>query len=355
MNSEDIHTSVPDPNKAIDRSIPDFPVAKEVDDNDYFTKNTPPTYIHEVVSKVKDFLQYHKANTFKKIALITSGGTTVPLENNTVRFIDNFSAGTRGSTSAEILLKNGYAVIFLYREFSLLPYSRHFSHNLHFLDYMKINSIDNKIEINDDHNDKMYKILLDYQKIKDSNSLLIIPFTTVNQYLFTLKSISTTLNTYGSKSLIYLAAAVSDFFIPVSKLPQHKIQSSVNNLSSNGQLIINLDPVPKFLKRIVDDWSNNSLIISFKLETDQNILINKAKLALKRYNHNLVIGNLLQTRKKEVVFVSKSSNESNQIDKNAQEKWFRLTDDQIKNNFEIEEIFLPEVIKLHDLWINKTN
>lgn len=30
-----------------------------------------------------------------------SGGTTVPLESRTVRFIDNFSAGTRGSSSAE--------------------------------------------------------------------------------------------------------------------------------------------------------------------------------------------------------------------------------------------------------------
>lgn len=32
---------------------------------------------------------------------IQSGGTTVPLEYNTVRFVDNFSAGTRGSASAE--------------------------------------------------------------------------------------------------------------------------------------------------------------------------------------------------------------------------------------------------------------
>jgi hypothetical protein len=30
-----------------------------------------------------------------------SGGTTVPLETNTVRFIDNFSSGARGAASAE--------------------------------------------------------------------------------------------------------------------------------------------------------------------------------------------------------------------------------------------------------------
>ena len=37
----------------------------------------------------------------RKIVIITSGGTTVPLEKNTVRFIDNFSTGARGATSAE--------------------------------------------------------------------------------------------------------------------------------------------------------------------------------------------------------------------------------------------------------------
>lgn len=39
--------------------------------------------------------------TRKPLVVITSGGTTVPLEKNTVRFIDNFSTGTRGATSAE--------------------------------------------------------------------------------------------------------------------------------------------------------------------------------------------------------------------------------------------------------------
>ena len=53
------------------------------------------------------------------------GGTTIPLEVNTVRFVDNFSAGTRGSASAEQFLEAGYAVIFLYRDKSLEPFIRH--------------------------------------------------------------------------------------------------------------------------------------------------------------------------------------------------------------------------------------
>ena len=55
-----------------------------------------------------------------------SGGTTVPLEHNMVRFVDNFSAGTRGSASAEYFLAQGYAVVFLHRRFSLEPFSRHY-------------------------------------------------------------------------------------------------------------------------------------------------------------------------------------------------------------------------------------
>ena len=45
--------------------------------------------------------------------------------NPSRRFVDNFSAGTRGSASAEYFLEAGYKVIFLHREKSLLPYARH--------------------------------------------------------------------------------------------------------------------------------------------------------------------------------------------------------------------------------------
>jgi len=59
----------------------------------------------------------------KPIVLVTSGGTSVPLEKNTVRSIENFSTGTRGSRSAEYFLKKGYPVIFFYRSTSLKPFT----------------------------------------------------------------------------------------------------------------------------------------------------------------------------------------------------------------------------------------
>ncbi|CAI5758124.1 unnamed protein product [Candida verbasci] len=337
---KNFHTSNPETSAAIDRSLPEFAAAEVSDEDTFFKNHSPPNYLPEIESEVEEFIKFHlnrdKENA--KIVLVTSGGTTVPLENNTVRFIDNFSAGTRGATSAEYFLESGYSVIFLHREFSLLPYSRHFSHSTNcFLDYMI--EKDNKIEINPKFSNEMLKVYKKYHKAESENNLLLIPFTTVNQYLYTLKSICEKLQILQKNALFYLAAAVSDFFIPQYRLPQHKIQSS--NINHDGELVIRLNQVPKFLSRLVDNWTNTrAYIVSFKLETDEGILIKKSKSALERYHHQLVIGNLLQTRKTEVVFVTKDN-----------EDWVKLNDEEIANNVEIESLMIPQVIKLHDKWI----
>lgn len=41
----------------------------------------------------------------RPIVCVTSGGTTVPLEKRCIRFIDNFSGGTRGALSTEYFLE----------------------------------------------------------------------------------------------------------------------------------------------------------------------------------------------------------------------------------------------------------
>ncbi|GMF12357.1 unnamed protein product [[Candida] boidinii] len=330
-----VRTSVPDTKSAIDRSIPEFPAAKSIDEDNYFRLHRPPPYLSQISRDCADFINFHHQDN-RRIVLVTSGGTTVPLENNTVRFIDNFSAGTRGATSAEYFLENGYAVIFLHREFSLLPYSRHYSHNTNcFLDYMKENENGN-VEVNDEYQKEMLVVLRKYRYAQDNNLLLLVPFTTVHQYLFTLKLIAQELSVTGSESLFYLAAAVSDFFLPSSRVPEHKIQSQ----ESGGKLVVDLEPVPKFLSRLVDSWAPISMIVSFKLETDNSILIKKARGALERYSHQLVIGNLLQTRKKEVVFVTQTD-----------ETWYRLSDEQIESNIDIESLIIPNIIELHTKWI----
>lgn len=179
-------------------------------------------------------------------------------------------------------------------------------------------------------------MLRDYKRAVDQNLMLFVPFTTVNQYLFTLHLISLELKPVAHSSLFYLAAAVSDFFLPTSRVSEHKIQSK----GGSGQLTVDLDPVPKFLKRLVEQWAPGAMIVSFKLETDESILLFKARQALTRYGHQLVIGNLLQTRKFEVIFVT-----------NDAVTPYRISKEDEENGKEIEALIVPNVVELHKKWI----
>jgi phosphopantothenate-cysteine ligase len=52
--------------------------------------------IEKQITNLKSFLKNQT-----KIICISAGGTSVPLERNTVRSIENFSTGLRGALSAE--------------------------------------------------------------------------------------------------------------------------------------------------------------------------------------------------------------------------------------------------------------
>ena len=99
---------------------------------------------------------------------------------------------------------------------------------------------------------------------------------------------------FKSNVLVYLAAAVSDFYIPRSELPEHKIQSSKTGLE------LKLKPVPKCLGRLRAEWCPEAFIVSFKLETDISILNLKCKRSLENYKQNVVVGNILDERKNSV-------------------------------------------------------
>ncbi|KAI9675073.1 MAG: hypothetical protein M1817_001480 [Caeruleum heppii] len=353
-------------------------------EHDYFTANSPPRVLDLHTTAVKHFVAHHNAQQ-RRVVLVTSGGTTVPLENQTVRFIDNFSAGTRGATSAEDFLEADYAVIFLHRQFSLLPYSRHYSHSTNcFLDFMT-EGPDGTVMVAKEYSREMLSVLRQYNRARQNQMLLLLPFVTITDYLWELREIAVLMRPLGARGLFYLAAAVSDFFIPKDRMAEHKIQSSdaaeymkssqqspptsggltqASDESKSKKLIVDLDPVPKFLKCLVDGWAPECMIVSFKLETDPSLLISKARYALERYSHHLVIGNLLSTRKYEVVFVSPD----------ADEHWIRLPKDKrstsiterhlpgqdkspagdiVNPDKEIESLIIPEVARLHSAHIQK--
>ncbi|KAJ6009395.1 hypothetical protein N7499_005196 [Penicillium canescens] len=379
----------------------------------YFNEYPPPKALPKHEALARAFINLH-VEEHRRVALVTSGGTTVPLEAQTVRFIDNFSAGTRGATSAEYFLEQGYAVIFLHRQYSLLPYSRHYSHSTNcFLDFMdeappssessNSGSDNGPIKVRDEYQDEMRSVLRKYRYAKQNNRLLLLPFTTVSEYMFELRSLAQLMRPLGANALFYLAAAVSDFFIPRSRMAEHKIQSmeipanfqdnnAVNSNdiytgeneeepSSRKKLVVNLDPVPKFLHRLVDGWApEGSMIVSFKLETDPSLLVYKARTALQRYSHHLVIGNLLSTRKWEVVFITPDPPYERwlRVPKSRRSKSISGVEDQVglaeakkgntvpveqtegeqvpdgsRDGIEIETLIIPELVKLHDKMVEK--
>jgi phosphopantothenate---cysteine ligase (ATP) len=367
--------------------------AIEQAESHYFTENPPPKDLKANVTLAREFIGRH-ADEGRRVVLVTSGGTTVPLETQTVRYIDNFSAGTRGATSAEYFLQNGYAVIFLHRQFSLLPYSRHYSHNTRsFLDFMKEEN--GRVVVDEQHQEAMLHVLRQYAEVKRENRLLILSFVTITEYLWDLREVAKLMRPLGPRAMFYLAAAVSDFFVPQDRMVEHKIQSSEefsqkeSHASATSKapaartegrsLIIDLEPVPKFLKQLVDGWAPDGMIVSFKLETDPSILVKKALYSLNKYSHHLVIGNLLLTRKWEVVFVSALDGEKwIRVPRNRRTKSFSGVESMVgaadparekeesdhsvsaghsvpqgEPAVEIESIIVPEITEMHTRIIEK--
>ncbi|KAJ0975141.1 hypothetical protein J5N97_017106 [Dioscorea zingiberensis] len=231
-----------------------------------------------------------------RVVCVTSGGTTVPLEQRCVRYIDNFSSGHRGAASTEYFVKAGYAVIFLHRRGSCQPYCRYLPEDS-FLDFFELGE-DSSIQVCQSHSTIVKKAIGDYQNAVERGQLLKLPFTTIFEYLQVLRMVAISMRPLGSYGMFYLAAAVSDFYVPWESMAKHKIQSS------SGPLDMRLSQVPKMLSMLRKEWAPMAFCISFKLETDGNILLQKADMAMKKYHMHVVVANLLATYKREVIVVT---------------------------------------------------
>ncbi|KAJ8693833.1 Phosphopantothenate--cysteine ligase cab2, variant 2 [Pleurotus ostreatus] len=251
----------------------------------------------------------------------------------------------------------------MHRQFSLQPFSRHYSHSTNpFLDFLEIEtppvaSPDStpQICVAKEKREDLMSVLTAYKSVQASGTLHTLAFVTVNDYLWLLRAVSQELSALRRRALYYLAAAVSDFFLPRQKMSEHKIQSG------KGSLHIEMDQVPKILKSMVDEWTKDGFIVSFKLETDPALLIPKARAALKRYGHQLVIGNELHTRKYQVLFVTPSSHTSildDSVDEDSAftETWLRVdipSTPSAVSQKEIEEDIVFELARRHSEWINE--
>ncbi|CAN0070728.1 unnamed protein product, partial [Phaeothamnion confervicola] len=251
----------------------------------------------------------------RPVVCVTSGGTAVPLERNTVRTIDNFSTGLRGASSAEEFLTLGYGVVYLHRIGCAAPFARQFQKLLsQHVDFLLLDRArptakgtvelvtENMASGGVDADGRLVEALVGYKAAIEEGMLLPIGFTTLAEYLRLLRLVSTRLAAMGCHAMLFLAAAVSDFYVPEAEMATHKIQSGSGSEES-GKFLLELWPVPKCLGLVRADWAPAAFCVSFKLETDEDILLQKARQAIQRYDVHLVVANELHTRYDRVVLV----------------------------------------------------
>jgi hypothetical protein len=82
--------------------------------------------------------------------------------------------------------------------------------------------------------------------------------------------------------------------------------NALSQNEDNNEITISLKQVPKMLGLLTREWAPNSFVISFKLETDEKILLQKAEKAIKNYYVSLVVANLLHNRRNHCIIVSQS-------------------------------------------------
>ena len=93
------------------------------------------------------------------------------------------------------------------------------------------------------------------------------------------------------------------------------------------------------LSPLVKHWlARGTMVVSFKLETDSAILLDKARKALATYGHTMVVANLLHDRKRRVQIVR---NTGQVID-------VQVTPQEVDSGTEIEEKIIAFLVDHHD-------
>ncbi|XP_047583060.1 phosphopantothenate--cysteine ligase isoform X2 [Lutra lutra] len=104
---------------------------------------------------------------------------------------------------------------------------------------------------------------------------------------------------------------------------------------------ITMKMVPKMLSPLVKDWAPKAFIISFKLETDPSIVIDRARNALEVYRHQVVVANSLESRHSSVVILTKDS-----------ETKILLSEEEIEKGIDIEEKIVSDLQSRHTAFIH---
>uniref|UniRef100_A0A8C4UV85 Phosphopantothenoylcysteine synthetase n=1 Tax=Falco tinnunculus TaxID=100819 RepID=A0A8C4UV85_FALTI len=257
----------------------------------------------------------------RRVALVTSGGTQVPLEARAVRFLENFSSGRRGAASAERLVRAGYGVCFLHRARSAFPWARALPPpGPALLDALRLTpGPPPGVAADPAALPALLPALRDYRRATEAGALLAIEFTGLGEYLALLRAAARALAPFGT-----------------GRAP------AGGGERPRGVCVITMKMVPKMLSPLVKEWAPEAFVISFKLETDPLILIDKSRQALEKYRHQVVVANILESRRTSVIIVTKDSQTP-----------LSLSDEEIAQGMEIEEKIVSYLQGQHTAFIEK--
>ncbi len=266
-------------------------------------ENNPSEWnrIERAAERMDSFVRSAWGQERRKVVCITSGGTVVPLEKRMVRAIDNFSTGRRGAAMAEHFLSLGYGVIYLGRKGAHFPFSRHLDAACESgkLDSTFLRLVEAEagaggrltLSIPEESGGAILAAAARSPPGEVlAGRLLTVRFEALGSYLHLLRIVSIALSRAGSEAAIVLACAVSDFYVATEDMPRDKMQSA------EGPPQIKLSSTPKCMGALTKEWCPRAFCVSFKLETDEEILVKKAKGSIAKYGQGLVIANELRSR-----------------------------------------------------------
>ncbi|KAK7194533.1 phosphopantothenate--cysteine ligase [Novymonas esmeraldas] len=242
------------------------------------------------------------------VAFITSGGTTVPLEVNAVRFITNFSSGGRGAYLVETLAERGWACVLLHHRTATMPFRR-------FIDVLPTEQLFDAVSVPPLVPEEVQRAAELYRRTRDH--VHYIAYDTVVEYIFLLEIVSRALccpdvpaELQRRPCLFFAAAAVSDYYVPLPKMSREKI-------SGGDGLTLHLSNVPKTLLLVREEWLHRAapdatqpFVVTFKLETSEEAMTRKAVSNLRAYRCDAVVANLLQSYKEWVHIYTKDGDDS---------------------------------------------
>ncbi|TMW63354.1 hypothetical protein Poli38472_002295 [Pythium oligandrum] len=256
--------------------------------DDFFKKTTEDERwgLEQTEKDVHEFIQKQLIDSNQKrgIALVTSGSTIVPLDRANNTFVDESPQVQeyQGPACAEYLLHLGYAVIFVHREDSLQPFSRHFQKyigNGAFMEMLHMRGDQVVMDgLDQTQKSRFENIVTVYNESK--HRLLNIPFTSVQQYLHLLRLTTKAINVVKSRAIAILAASVMDFHVPLPDIDAPRKKDS--NFS------VSFVRVPNLIRKIRKEWCPKAFLVTFKHHLKDSEMIEAAHADLEKWGVNVV-------------------------------------------------------------------